>query len=63
MNPADGLTKVRSDMVPLQGLLESGGFCPGQLRTLNGVAWKEEGLRVVRLNSPMHVHGRTAILC
>ena len=36
---ADGPTKVRSDMVPLLRLLESGGFCPGQLRPLKGVAW------------------------
>ena len=27
-NPADGLTKVRSDVVPLLRLLESGSFCP-----------------------------------
>ena len=40
-NPADGLTKVRSDMVTPLRLLESGGFCPGQLRPLKGVAWKE----------------------
>ena len=39
-NPADGLTKVRSDMVPLLRLLESGAFCLGLLRPLKGVAWK-----------------------
>ena len=40
-NPAGGLTRVRSDMVPLLRLLGSGGFRPDQLRTLRGVAWKE----------------------
>ena len=39
--PADGLTKMRSDAVPLLRLLESGEFCPGQLRPLLSVAWKE----------------------
>ena len=39
-NPADGLTIVRSDVVPLLRLLESGRFPPGQLRPLEGVAWK-----------------------
>ena len=40
-NPADGLTKVRSDMEPLLRLLESGHFYPGSLRPLKGVAWNE----------------------
>ena len=40
-NPADGLTRVRGDMLPLLGLLESGRYCPGQLRPLKGVARKE----------------------
>ena len=40
-NPVDGLTKVRSDMVSPLRLLESGRFCPRQLRPPNGVAWKE----------------------
>ena len=40
-NPADSLTKVRSDMVPLLRLLESGAFCPGHLRPLKSVAWTE----------------------
>ena len=31
---ADGLTEVRSGMVPLLRLLESGGFWPGQLSHL-----------------------------
>ena len=39
-NPADGLTKVRSDMVLLR-LLESGGFRQGRLRPLKGAAWME----------------------
>ena len=40
-NPADGLTKVRSDAVPLLRLLASVGYRPGQLRPLKGVSWKE----------------------
>ena len=40
-NPAEGLTEVRSELVPLLRLLESGGFRPGQLRPLKGVAWRE----------------------
>ena len=39
-NPAGSLTKERGDMVPLR-LLESGAFCPGHLRPLRGLAWKE----------------------
>ena len=39
--PADGLTKVRSDMVLLLRLLESGRFYPGQLRPFEGVASEE----------------------
>ena len=40
-NPADVLTRVRSDMVPLLRPLGSGRFSPGQLRPPKGVAWKE----------------------
>ena len=36
-DPVDGLTKVRSDMVPLLRIMESGRFNPGSLRTLRGV--------------------------
>ena len=39
--PADGLTKVRSDTVPLLRLLRPGHFNPGSLRPLEGVARKE----------------------
>ena len=39
--PADGLSKVRGDMVLLARLLESGCFNPGNLRPLKGLAWKE----------------------
>ena len=38
-NPADGLTKVRSDMEPLLRLLESGHRNPGSMRPPKGVAW------------------------
>ena len=38
--PADGLTKVRGDVVPLLKLLESGASNPGSWRPLEGVAWK-----------------------
>ena len=44
--PADGLTKVRSDMVPLLGLLESGRSNPGSWRPLKGVAWRQGNGRV-----------------
>ena len=40
-DPADGLTKVRRDMVPLLRLLGSGQFYPGLLRPLKGVDWEE----------------------
>ena len=40
-NPADGLTKVRSDLAPLLRLLDSGGFPPGHLRPLKGLFWRE----------------------
>ena len=36
-NPADGLTRVRCDLVPLLRLLESGGFHRGPVRPLRGV--------------------------
>ena len=49
-NPADGLTKVRSDMVPLLRLLESGLFCLGQLWSLRGVAQKERLAHVTHRN-------------
>ena len=40
-NPADSLTKVRSDMVFLLRLSEPGAFCPGHHRPLEGVAWEK----------------------
>ena len=40
-NPADSLTKIKSEMGPILTLLESGCFHPGALRPLRGVAWKE----------------------
>ena len=39
-NPADGLTKVRSDMAPPLRELESGHFNSESFRPLNGVAWE-----------------------
>ena len=36
-NPADGMTKVKSEMLPILSLLEHGEFRPGTLRQLNGV--------------------------
>ena len=36
-NPADGLTKTKSDAAPLLRLLESGACNPGTLRPLRGV--------------------------
>ena len=40
-NPADGLTRVRIDIVSLLRLPESGCFNPGRLRLIKGVAWGE----------------------
>ena len=57
-NPADGLTRVRSYMVPLLQLLESGALYPGHLRTLKGVAWKEEGAHATHSNSVLRVHAQ-----
>ena len=37
-NPADGLTKIKSEMGPILSLLETGGFQPGLLRPLKGLA-------------------------
>ena len=42
-NPADGPTKVKSDTVPLLLSLQSGSLCPGALRPLRGVTFKEKG--------------------
>ena len=40
-NPADGLTKLRSEMGPITAPLETGRFQPGILRPLKGVASRE----------------------
>ena len=40
-NPADGLTKIRSEMGPILALLETGRFQPGLLRPLKGLASRE----------------------
>ena len=40
-NPADGLTKIKSEMGPILSLMEHGSFYPGSLRPLRGVSWKE----------------------
>ena len=40
-NPADGLTKLRSEMGPIMALLETGRFRPGLLRPLKGLASRE----------------------
>ncbi len=40
-NPADGLTKLRSEMGPISALLETGRFQPGVLRLLRGLASRE----------------------
>ena len=41
-NPADGLTKVQSDLGPLLRHLEPGRFRPGSLRSLKGAGWEEK---------------------
>ena len=40
-NPADSLTRVRSNTAPFLRRLEIGCFDPGSSRPLKGVAWKE----------------------
>ena len=40
-NPADGLTKLRSEMGPIMTLLETSRFQPGVLRPLKGLASRE----------------------
>ena len=40
-NPADGLTKIKSEMGPILSLLETGRFQPGFLRPLKGLAFQE----------------------
>ena len=42
-NPADGVTKVTSDIVPLPRLPESGAYYPGILRPLRGISASEGG--------------------
>ena len=37
-NPAGGLTRLKSDLVPLLRLIESGSYNPGNLRPLRGAA-------------------------
>ena len=41
-NPADGLTKVKGEMIPLHRFPESGAVDPGISRPLNGVSSNEE---------------------
>ena len=41
-NPADGLTKLKCDLVPLLRLLEPGAYNPGTLRRLCGAAFRED---------------------
>ncbi len=40
-NPAAGLTKLRSEILPLLRLLESGTYNPGMLRPLKRICGKE----------------------
>ena len=40
-NPADGLAKLRSEILPLLRLLESGAYNPGMLRPLKGISLNE----------------------
>ena len=40
-NPADGLTKLHSEILPLLRLLESGAYNPGILRPLKGITFSE----------------------
>ena len=43
-NPADGLTKLKSEMGPIPPLLETGRFQPGLLRPLKGLVSSEQDL-------------------
>ena len=40
-NPADGLTKMRSEILPLLRLLESGTYNPGMLRPLKRISLRD----------------------
>ena len=40
-NPADGLTRIKSEMGPILALLETGRLPPGLLRPLKGIASRE----------------------
>ena len=40
-NPADGLTKLKSEMGSILALMETGRFQPGLLRPLEGLASRE----------------------
>ena len=40
-NPADGLTKIKSEMGPIPSFLETGRFQPGLLLPLKGLASRE----------------------
>ena len=40
-NPADGLTKLHSEILPLLRLLASGAYNPGILRPLEGISLEE----------------------
>ena len=44
-NPAGGTTKIKSDMIPLLRLLESGALNPGILRLLKSVSFQEQAGR------------------
>ena len=58
-NPADGLTRARSDMAPLLRLLESGCFNWGRSRPLKGAARKEKAAHVAnRSSSRARAHSR-----
>ena len=46
--PADGMTKVRSEMPPMLRLLEFGEFYPGLLRPLKGVCSSEPTRKPVK---------------
>ena len=43
-NPADGLTKLKSEMGPITSLLETVRFQPGLLRPLKGLVSSEGDL-------------------
>ena len=49
-NPADGVTEIKSDALPILNLLESGCFKPGVLKSLKGIDSNESANQDMRFS-------------